>query len=86
MRLIATLLLTLLTLAAGDALAKKPVYQVVIVDPYIELHTGPGKGYPVQFVVDRGETIDVLESAAGPAVGTCVRAEARSCADPAQRA
>lgn len=28
--------------------------------PYLELHTGPGRGYPVTQVVGRGESLDVL--------------------------
>jgi uncharacterized protein YgiM (DUF1202 family) len=52
-------LLTALVLAA-PAYAKSEVVQVVVADPYIELHTGPGRGYPVFHVVDRGATIDVV--------------------------
>ncbi|MEM6639797.1 MAG: SH3 domain-containing protein [Pseudomonadota bacterium] len=33
---------------------------VTVDEPYIELHTGPGRGYPVFHVVDRGERIEVL--------------------------
>jgi Bacterial SH3 domain/Outer membrane protein beta-barrel domain len=32
-------------------------YAVEIADPYLELHTGPGRGYPVFYVVDRGEEV-----------------------------
>ncbi len=32
---------------------------VVIADPYIELHTGPGRGYPIFHVADRGEQLTV---------------------------
>lgn len=32
---------------------------VVIADPFIELHSGPGKGYPIFHVADRGEQITV---------------------------
>ncbi len=32
---------------------------VVIADPYIELHTGPGSGYPIFHVADRGEQLVV---------------------------
>ncbi len=39
----------------------KDYYELVVADPYIELHTGPGRGYPVFFVVDRGEQIQVLK-------------------------
>ena len=34
--------------------------QVVVQDPYIDLHTGPGRGFPVTQVVDRGATIELL--------------------------
>lgn len=34
---------------------------VQVADPYIELHTGPGEGYPVFHVVDKGEPIEVLK-------------------------
>jgi hypothetical protein len=36
--------------------------QVEVADPYLELHTGPGRGYPVFHVVPRGERVDVLFS------------------------
>ena len=32
---------------------------VVIADPYIELHSGPGSGYPIFHVADRGEQLVV---------------------------
>jgi uncharacterized protein YgiM (DUF1202 family) len=35
--------------------------EVVIDDPYIELHTGPGRGYPVFYVAERGEQIAVIK-------------------------
>jgi hypothetical protein len=31
-----------------------------VMDPYIEMHTGPGRGYPVFHVVEQGETIEIL--------------------------
>jgi hypothetical protein len=33
--------------------------RLTIADPFIELHTGPGRGYPVFFVVQRGDAIEV---------------------------
>ena len=33
---------------------------VTIADPFIELHTGPGKGYPIFYVIDRGETVTIV--------------------------
>ena len=41
--------------------AKDPLRQVVVADPYVELHTGPGVGYPVFHVVGRGEKIEVVK-------------------------
>ncbi len=33
---------------------------VVVHDPYLELHSGPGRGFPVTQVVDRGESVQLL--------------------------
>ena len=41
--------------------AERPPREVTIADPYIELHTGPGRGYPVFFVAERGEQIALLK-------------------------
>ena len=42
----------------------KPVeteyFRVRIADPFIELHTGPGTGYPIYYVVDRGAEVEVM--------------------------
>ena len=43
------------------AYGKSRLYKVVITDPYIEMHTGPGQGYPIFNVEDRGETIEVIK-------------------------
>jgi len=34
--------------------------EVTVVDPFIELHTGPGRGYPVFYIAERGETVLVI--------------------------
>jgi len=34
--------------------------EVSVADPYLELHTGPGRGYPVFRVIPRGEKIEIL--------------------------
>jgi hypothetical protein len=34
--------------------------QLFVSQPYLSLHTGPGRGYPVTQVVARGEAVDVL--------------------------
>ncbi len=51
----------LLFASAHSAVAKDRYYEVVVVEPFIELHTGPGRGYPVNQVLDRGEQIEVLK-------------------------
>jgi len=33
--------------------------RVTITDPYVEMRTGPGRGYPIFFVAGRGEQIDI---------------------------
>ena len=35
-------------------------FRVRIADPFIELHTGPGGGYPIFHVVDRGTEVEVM--------------------------
>lgn len=39
----------------------KEYLQVFVTAPYLELHTGPGRGYPVTQVVGRDDSIDVLK-------------------------
>ncbi|MCW9000618.1 MAG: SH3 domain-containing protein [Kangiellaceae bacterium] len=36
-----------------------------VIDPYIELHTGPGKGYPIFYTVEQSEYITVLTKRTG---------------------
>ena len=38
----------------------KVYYKVKIADPFIELHTGPGSGYPIFYVVDRGAEVSII--------------------------
>jgi opacity protein-like surface antigen len=51
------LLAMLLTPAVGAA---REYLQVFVAQPYLELHTGPGRGYPVFHVVPRDASVDVL--------------------------
>ena len=46
-------------LAVAPAGARAPI-EVVVKDAYIDLHTGPGRGYPVTISVERGVTIQLL--------------------------
>ena len=43
--------------AAGTARAQG--LEVIVADPYLEMRTGPGRGYPVVNVVERGEKVKV---------------------------
>ena len=44
----------------GQAHAAKVLKTVAVADPYLEMHTGPGRGYPIFNVVDRGETVSIV--------------------------
>jgi hypothetical protein len=45
---------------APAAMAADEPEKLIIADPYIELRTGPGRGYPVYYVAARDETIQIL--------------------------
>ncbi|MGH8219921.1 MAG: SH3 domain-containing protein [Steroidobacteraceae bacterium] len=53
-------LVTVLAAVPGFASARE-VLQVFVNAAYLELHTGPGRGYPVFNVVERGGSVDVLK-------------------------
>jgi hypothetical protein len=61
-RLLALLLLLLQTFHATPACAKAPLVEVIVTDPFLEMHSGPGRGYPVVYVVGRDDTVTVLYS------------------------
>ncbi len=48
-------------LFSGLAYGSEPYREVQIADPFIELRTGAGRGYPVFLVVERGTTITLLK-------------------------
>lgn len=63
MRLLAILLLGLLPGLAplvASAAAEAPA-RVTVADPFLELHTGPGRGFPITYVVERGADVEVLK-------------------------
>jgi uncharacterized protein YgiM (DUF1202 family) len=59
-RLVFALALCQLLLASA-AYADERYQEVIIQDPYIDLHTGPGRGYPIFYVAERGEEIQLLK-------------------------
>lgn len=34
---------------------------MTVADPYLEMRTGPGRGYPIFHVIDRGEDVDIIK-------------------------
>ena len=53
--------LALLAFAPGHAeAAEDELREVAVADPYLEMHTGPGRGYPIFHVVDRGESVEII--------------------------
>ena len=56
-------LITCVLFFSGAAIAAdtEEVQYVTVADPFIEFHTGPGPGYPVTHVVERGEEIGILK-------------------------
>jgi hypothetical protein len=50
----------LLGLLAASSAAAAAVVEAVVQDPYLELRTGPGRGFPVTQVVDRGAPVSLL--------------------------
>jgi hypothetical protein len=59
--LVTGLLCAVLCLPASAMARGVAPVAVDVADPYLELHTGPGRGYPVTQVVPRGDRIEVLK-------------------------
>jgi len=55
-----SLLLVLLFFSFSNVVAEEQLLRVQITEPYLELYTGPGRGFPVFNAVERGEWIEVL--------------------------
>jgi len=51
----------LLALSFSEQASSEEEIPLTIADPYIEMHTGPGSGYPIFHVVDRGQKIIILK-------------------------
>lgn len=59
-RLLRLLILPVLWLTAF-AHADNTLPKVLIADPFIELHTGPGRGYPIFHVLERGQEVEIVK-------------------------
>ena len=62
MRRLLALVLLLQALPVGRAHAAEQLLELVVSEPYLEMHSGPGRGYPVIYVVGRDEVVTVLYS------------------------
>lgn len=58
---IALMQLALFAFSQSMLAADKLTPIAVITQPYIELHTGPGRGYPIFHVVERGDKVELLK-------------------------
>ena len=54
-------LLCLLLCGSIVARADEAADMVLVADPYLELRTGPGRSYPIFYVAERGEWIEILK-------------------------
>jgi len=61
MRIYVVLLLLLQIFAECHAFGAKSYPRVEVADPYIEMHTGAGRGYPIFHVIERGKHIEILK-------------------------
>ncbi|MEW6683153.1 MAG: SH3 domain-containing protein [Nitrospirota bacterium] len=51
-----------LVISPTAVFGKDPVFrEAVIIEPFLEIHTGPGSSYPVFYVAEKGETIALLK-------------------------
>lgn len=55
------ILLLLRCLFGEPVQADEEFYEVRVAEPYLEMRTGPGRGYPVFHVVDRGKRVQVIK-------------------------
>ncbi len=62
MRRVLALLLLLQAVPVALVHAGERLVEVVVTQPFLEMHSGPGRGYPVVYVVGRDDTVTVLYS------------------------
>ena len=62
MRRLLALLLLVQAFIAVALHANERYVEVVVTEPFLEMHSGPGRGYPVIYVVGRDDSVTVLFS------------------------
>lgn len=60
LRRLTALCLMLGLAAAAPAVAAGAAIEVVVKDPYIDLHTGPGRGFPITLSIERGVVVQLV--------------------------
>ena len=55
------ILLMLIALTLTNIVSADEVQSVQVADPYIDLHTGPGRGFPKFYVAEQGEWVELLK-------------------------
>lgn len=51
---------------SGQALATDEAFlRLKVIDPYLDMHSGPGRGYPTFYVIEQDEWVDVLSRRPG---------------------
>ena len=48
-------------LLSGAADAARSYKKATVADPYMEMHTGPGRGYPIYYVVEQDDTVSIIK-------------------------
>lgn len=56
-----SLWLLLSAAVSAVAYAEENYLSVKVVDPFIELHTGPGRGYPIFYIAERGTVVEAMK-------------------------
>src|SRR5580658_7610278 len=62
MRPLLALVLLLQAFHIDLAHATEKYLELVVTEPYLEMHSGPGRGFPVIYVAERDELVTVLFS------------------------
>ena len=60
-KIVQLLALSLLLAVAMSASAKEDYVRLQVAEPFVELHTGPGRGFPIYHVVERYEWIEIIK-------------------------
>jgi uncharacterized protein YgiM (DUF1202 family) len=56
-----TWLIICLFLSLSLPVMAEEIQSVLVADPFLELHTGPGEGYPVTQIIERGEEVGIVK-------------------------